>query len=88
MLLDENVGVAKASNLAWSLEPEAAYYLKLDNDIVVGEAGWLGNMVKVVDNIPEAGAVAYNFEPQSYPLVSFHGMKVRPKIDGNLGGPA
>ncbi|MBS4012375.1 MAG: glycosyltransferase, partial [Bacteroidetes bacterium] len=41
ILLEENVGVAKASNLAWSLEPEAEYYLKLDNDIVFEKVDWL-----------------------------------------------
>ena len=85
VLLDENVGVAKASNLAWSLEPEAAYYLKLDNDIVIQKPGWLGMMVDVVMAIPEAGAAAYNFEPVSYPEYEVHGIWVRPK-NGNLGG--
>jgi len=86
ILLDENVGVAKASNLAWSLEPQADYYLKLDNDIVVEKPLWLGNMVRVFEALPEAGAVAYNFEPTSYPLVSLHGIQVRPKLKENLGG--
>jgi glycosyltransferase involved in cell wall biosynthesis len=86
ILLDQNVGVAKASNLAWSLVPEADYYLKLDNDIVVQKPLWLGNMVKVCHLLPDAGAVAYNFEPTSYPLVDLHGVLVRPKLKENLGG--
>jgi glycosyltransferase involved in cell wall biosynthesis len=86
VLLDENVGVAKASNLAWSMEPHADYYLKLDNDIVIQKAGWLEKMVNVVDLLQEAGVVAYNFEPTSYPLISLHGVSVRPKLEGNLGG--
>jgi len=86
VLLDENVGVAKASNLAWSMEPLAGYYLKLDNDIVIRKSGWLGKMVDVVNFLPEAGAVAYNFEPVSYPLVSLQGISVRPKLNRNLGG--
>ena len=85
VLLDENVGVAKASNLAWSVEPEADFYLKLDNDIVIQKPGWLGMIVDVVMAIPEAGAVAYNFEPVSYPEYEVHGIQVRPK-NGNLGG--
>lgn len=85
VLLRENVGIAKASNLAWSQEPDAEYYLKLDNDIVIQKPGWLSNMVEVIDRIPELGAVAYNFEPMSYPVREIGGMPLRPKR-GNLGG--
>jgi GT2 family glycosyltransferase/glycosyltransferase involved in cell wall biosynthesis/SAM-dependent methyltransferase len=86
MVLEENIGVAKASNLAWSLEPESKYYLKLDNDIVIRKTGWLGSMVDVVDRIPEIGVVAYNFEMTSYPLEVLSGLRIRPKLEGNLGG--
>lgn len=86
VLLDENVGVAKASNLAWSLEPNAEYYLKLDNDIVIQKTGWLDHLVEVADAVPEAGAVAYNFEPASYPSSLINGIPVRVKHEGNLGG--
>ena len=85
VLLDENVGVAKASNLAWSMEPEAEYYLKLDNDIVIKKKNWLTDMVRVIDGIPQAGAVAYNFEPVSYPLTDLNNIQVRVK-PGILGG--
>lgn len=85
VLLDENVGVAKASNLAWSLVPEATHYLKLDNDIVLRKDGWLDEMVRVVDALPEVGVVAYSFEPISFPLVEIRGVRIRPK-NGNLGG--
>ena len=86
ILLSENVGVAKASNIAWIIEPKAKYYLKLDNDIVVEKDGWLETMVETIEKIPQAGAVAYNFEPISYPLLKINGILVRPKIRGNLGG--
>lgn len=86
ILLDENVGVAKASNLAWSLEPSADYYLKLDNDIVIKKPGWLWEMVRVVEAVTEAGAVGYNFETDSYEAVSAYGVQFRPKSNGNLGG--
>ncbi|BET59406.1 glycosyltransferase [Geobacter sp. 60473] len=86
VLLDENVGVAKASNLAWSLEPLADYYLKLDNDIVIRKKGWLAAMVEIIDRLPQVGAVAYNFEPTSYPLQTVNGCRVRIKPEGNLGG--
>lgn len=86
VLLNENVGVAKASNLAWSLEPEAAYYLKLDNDIVIQKPRWLWEMIKVVEAVTEAGAVGYNFETASYEAVAAYGVQFRPKSNGNLGG--
>ncbi len=85
ILLNENVGVAKASNLAWSQEPEAEFYMKFDNDIVIQKPNWLDRMVEVLDAIPELAMVGYNFEPKSYPLETIHGQQVRPK-QGNLGG--
>lgn len=86
VLLDGNVGVAKGANLAWSLEPAADYYLKLDNDIVIEKQGWLEKVVAVCDAIPEVGAAAYNFEPKSYPLSVANGHGIRIKEYGNLGG--
>lgn len=85
ILLPENVGIAKASNLAWSQAPDAEYYLKLDNDIVIQKPGWLSNMVDVIDHIPELGAIAYSFEPVSYPVRETRGVRIRPK-DGNVNG--
>ncbi len=85
ILLPTNVGIAKASNLAWSLEPEAEYYLKLDNDIVIEKPGWLSRMVDVIDHIPELGAIAYNFEPVNYPICEVREFRIRPKM-GNLNG--
>lgn len=86
VLLSQNIGVAKASNIAWNLEPKAKYYLKLDNDIVIEKDNWLENLIEVVEKIPNAGAVAYNFEPVSYPLQIINGLSVRVKKEGNLGG--
>uniref|UniRef100_C6E7H8 Glycosyl transferase family 2 n=1 Tax=Geobacter sp. (strain M21) TaxID=443144 RepID=C6E7H8_GEOSM len=85
VLLDENIGVAKGSNLAWSQEPEAEYYLKLDNDIVIRKNCWLSPMVAALEAIPELGAVGYNFEPVSYPLQVVNGQRIRPK-QANIGG--
>ncbi len=86
VLLDKNVGVAKASNLAWSLEPYASYYLKLDNDIVIRKRDWLADMIRVIEAFPQIGALAYNFEPVSYPAKTANGMSIRIKENGNLGG--
>jgi len=86
VLLDENVGVAKASNLAWSQEPNAEFYLKLDNDIVIEKPGWLRKMAEVLEAVPKIGAVAYSFEPRSYPVIEAAGQVIRPKPGGTLGG--
>ncbi len=85
VLLKENVGVAKASNLAWSQEPEAEYYMKYDNDIVLQKPQWLERMIEVMDAIPELAMLAYNFEPISYSVQTINGQQVRLK-KGNLGG--
>jgi len=87
ILSNKNLGVAKASNLAWNSEPNSEYYLKLDNDIIIQTNNWLHEMVKVADKIPQSGTIAYNFEPTSYPIATINGLKVRPKHNGqNLGG--
>ncbi|HED17020.1 MAG TPA: glycosyltransferase, partial [Gammaproteobacteria bacterium] len=79
VLLDENAGVAKAANVAWLQEPDVAYFLKLDNDIVVQKAGWLKAMVDTIDQVSEAGVVGYNFEPISFPQYKIEGVTVRLK---------
>lgn len=87
ILLDENVGVAKASNLAWNVEPDAEYYLKLDNDIILQKDSWLEDMVKTYEAIPEVGVLGYNFEPKSYPLETINGFSIQTKRErGNIGG--
>ncbi len=86
VLLDENVGVAKASNLAWAQEPDAEFYLKLDNDIVIQKPGWLRRMAETLEAVPKIGAVAYSFEPRSYPAIKAGEHVVRPKPGGTLGG--
>lgn len=84
VLLNKNVGIAKASNLAWHLEPRAGFYLKLDNDIVIQKHNWLKNMVDVLIHVPEIGIIGYNFEPKSHPRVMVKGYKLRQK--NTLGG--
>lgn len=86
VLLHENIGVAKASNKAWLMEPGAEYYLKLDNDIVIQNPSWLDDMVTMIEKVPVLGAIAYNVEKQSYPIQEMGGNILRPKVPGTLGG--
>jgi predicted O-linked N-acetylglucosamine transferase (SPINDLY family)/glycosyltransferase involved in cell wall biosynthesis len=86
ILLRENIGVARAANLAWLQEPEADYFLKLDNDIVIQKDEWLERMVEAIDRLPELGIIGYNFEPVSYKSRVMRGVPVRIKERGNVGG--
>jgi|GEM_PF-2584705 len=86
VLLNENEGVARASNIAWHMEPAAAYYMKLDNDIVVQKSTWLEDMVHVLSSVPTIGMLGYNLEATSYPLCEKNGVRYRVKPQGNLGG--
>lgn len=54
VLLDENLGVAKAANLGWKLE-DTDYYIKFDNDITFENPNWLAPMVEIIDNVTEIG---------------------------------
>jgi glycosyltransferase involved in cell wall biosynthesis len=85
ILLDENEGVAKASNRAWRSEPDAAYYLKLDNDIVILKDNWLKDMANVIAHAPFLAAIGYNVEPVSYPLTELNGVRFR-IMKKNIGG--
>jgi|GEM_PF-853030 glycosyltransferase involved in cell wall biosynthesis/GT2 family glycosyltransferase/Flp pilus assembly protein TadD len=86
VLLPENVGVARASNLAWSAVPEAGYFLKLDSDMVALKPDWLERMVETAVRIPTLGALGYSVEPRSYPSETVDGVLVRPKREANIGG--
>lgn len=85
-LLGENVGVARASNTAWAAEPQAAWYMKLDSDMVVEKGNWLEDLVGTAMAIPDIGALGYSVEPRSYPLETVGRVNVRPKRDANIGG--
>jgi len=82
--IPENVGIAKAYNLGWRLGCKE-YYMKLDNDMTFLKVGWLKHLIEMVKGIPKVGAVAYNVEPNNYPVKKFGGITAQVK-QGNLGG--
>jgi predicted O-linked N-acetylglucosamine transferase (SPINDLY family)/glycosyltransferase involved in cell wall biosynthesis len=86
ILLESNIGVAKASNIAWKQEQNSSHYLKYDNDIVVQKNNWLSNLVSIIDSIPEIGVIGYNFEQASYPIRVINNYHLRVKEEGNIGG--
>jgi GT2 family glycosyltransferase len=82
----KNVGVAKGANAAWTKEPNAKYFLKLDNDMVAQKVGWLDDMVLFLQKYPKFGTIGYNVEPVSYPInFSDNDINMRVK-GGNIGG--
>lgn len=84
ILHPENKGYAYAANDGWEAE-DSDYYVKVDNDIIIQKKGWLSGMIEAIDNCPEVGVIAYNFEQHSYPIIKIGGYKLRVKV-GNLGG--
>ncbi len=80
----QNKGVAFAANQGWAGGTKA-HYIKIDNDIVFTKPGWLARIVEACDELPDAGAIAYNFETTSYQVKVVAGRRVRPK-EGNVGG--
>lgn len=84
LLFNENIGVAKASNLGWQCE-NTDYYLKFDNDIEIQDSNWLSTMVDVIDNVQELGNIGCNVENNSYPITIYNNYSVRMK-HSNIGG--
>lgn len=65
----KNIGVAKGANACWTKEPDAAFFLKLDNDMVAKKQGWLDDMVYAMSNCAVGiSTIGYNVEPTSYPI--------------------
>jgi GT2 family glycosyltransferase len=56
--LDRNMGVAVAANYGWALL-DAPYYLKLDNDMLVQDPGWLEKLLHVLEENPDVGLAGY-----------------------------
>lgn len=88
VLPDQTTTLAKALELARMQEPDAEYVLKLDNDVVIKKVGWLQDLVVAIHADEQIGAVAYIFEPVSYPVQIIAGTPLRPKQNGTLGGEA
>lgn len=49
----ENVGTAKAINQAWKLREPGQHVIKMDNDIVVHEEGWVDLLEDAISRDPE-----------------------------------
>lgn len=86
ILSKENLGVAKGSNLGWRLFDEVPIYSKIDNDVLFLKNNWLDDILHVLENAPEIGALGYNVEAKNYyGLVDNGNVSYRHK-GGNIGG--
>jgi GT2 family glycosyltransferase len=84
VLLPENIGVAKASNLAWQLE-NFKYYMKYDNDISFNSGCWLTPMIEILEKAPDIGIIGYSFEGWNPGICKINDCEVRVR-EGNIGG--
>lgn len=87
VLLKENVGVAKSQNIGWKLFDDISYYAKIDNDVLFNKNNWLNDIVNVLLNAPEIGALGFNCEPDYTKYQTVNNGKVAYMVKGgNIGG--
>lgn len=78
-LLQRNMGVAVASNLAWDDATDADFYIKLDNDVEVFDPQWLNRLMSMLDNNPRLGMAGYQLceKHEGTPLTLHDGTTAR-----------
>jgi len=54
---ETNVGTAKAINQAWKLRKDGEHLIKMDNDVVIHEAGWVEKLQACFDRDPQIGII-------------------------------
>lgn len=55
--LPENIGTAEALNKAWKEREPGEHCIKIDNDVVIYQAGWVDEMEEAVRRDPSIGQV-------------------------------
>jgi GT2 family glycosyltransferase len=53
----ENIGTAKAINLAWKQRKPGEHCVKIDNDVVIHSKGWVEEMEEAIEREPILGQV-------------------------------
>jgi GT2 family glycosyltransferase len=53
----ENIGTAEAINLAWQHRLPGEHCIKMDNDVVINQVGWVDEMVEAIEREPLIGIV-------------------------------
>jgi GT2 family glycosyltransferase len=55
--LPENIGTARAINKAWKLREPGQHCIKMDNDVVIYQDGWVEAMEEAIERDPKIGIV-------------------------------
>jgi GT2 family glycosyltransferase len=55
--LPENIGTARAVNKAWQLRKSGQHCIKMDNDVVIHQSGWVAEMERAIALDPSIGIV-------------------------------
>jgi GT2 family glycosyltransferase len=55
--LHENIGTAKAVNKAWQLRKPNEHCIKMDNDVVIHQSGWVDQMEQAIAIDPTIGII-------------------------------
>lgn len=55
--LPENIGTARAINQAWKLRKPGEHCIKMDNDIVVNQPGWVDELEEAIRRDPFIGQI-------------------------------
>lgn len=54
---NENLGTAKAINKAWALRQPGEHCIKMDNDVVINQVGWVDEMQSAIERDKTIGQV-------------------------------
>lgn len=86
VLLNENKGPARASNIGWSLGPKD-YYVKFDNDMVVLKEDWLDVLVDYADGLEKYEWIGHSPHNQIFDKIHINGrvIMVNPAMAHILG---
>lgn len=80
----KNLGVAGGRNEGLKVA-NGEYLLNIDDDVLVPD-NYDKLVISACDNVSNLGITGINVEPIKYPVQTINGVKIRPKVNGNLGG--
>lgn len=54
---DGNIGTAEAINKAWQLREPGQHCIKMDDDVVIHQSGWIETMIDAISRDPKIGQI-------------------------------
>jgi len=54
---DTNIGTAEAINKAWKLRRDGEHCIKIDDDVVIHQSGWIEQMEEAISRAPQIGII-------------------------------